>query len=76
MFQTEGGMVIMVMKARTIVFVIGIATAVLGCATNEVRDDPFSRVRGASYSSPASTSDSGGYHPGAITVNPGQVFEN
>ena len=75
-FQTEGGMVIMVMKARMMVFVIGIATAVLGCAANEVREDPFSRARGASYSSPASTSDSGGYHPGAITVNPGQVFEN
>jgi uncharacterized protein YceK len=65
----------MVMKARMIVLVIGIATALLGCATNEVRDDPSSRARGA-YSSPASTSDSGGYHPGAITVNPGQVFEN
>ena len=72
-FQTEGGMV---MKARMIVFVIGIAIAVLGCATNEVRDDPFSHARGASYSSPASTPDSSGYHPGAITVNPRQVFEN
>ena len=66
----------MVIKARMIVFVVGIAPAVLGCATNEVRDDPFSRARGESYSSPASTPDSGGNNHGAITVNPGQVFEN
>ena len=70
-FQTEGGMV---MKARMIVFVIGIASAVLGCATNEGRDDQFSRARGARYSAPASAPDSGWY--GAITVNPRQVFEN
>jgi hypothetical protein len=66
----------MVMKARMIVFVIGIATALLGCATNEGRDDQFSRARGASYSAPASALDSGWYYSGAITVNPGQVFEN
>ena len=60
---------------KAIVFVIGIATAVLGCA-KEVRDDQISRARGASYSSPASAPDSGWYYPGAITVNPGQVFEN
>jgi hypothetical protein len=68
----------MVMKARMIVFVIGIATAtaVLGCATNEGRDDQFSRARGPSYSARASASNSGGYYPGAITVNAGQVFEN
>jgi hypothetical protein len=66
----------MVMKARMIVFVIGIASAVLGCATNEGRDDQFSRARGPSYSARASASNSGGYYPGAITVNPGQVFEN
>jgi hypothetical protein len=67
----------MVMKAGMIVFAIGIATAVLGCATNEIRDDQqFSRARGASYTSPASVPDSGWYYPGAITVNPGQVFEN
>ena len=52
----------MVMKARMFVFVIGIAPAVLGCATNEVRDDPFSRARGASYSS----SPSGGW--GAVSA--------
>ena len=62
------------MKARMIVVVIGIATAVLGCATKEARDEQFSRARGASYSSPASAPDSG--YPGAITVNRGQVFEN
>ncbi len=61
---------------KSFVLVIGIATAVLGCATKAVRDDQFSRARGASYSSPASAPDSGGYHPGAITVNPGRVFEN
>ena len=61
---------------KTIVLVIGIATAVLGCTTEAVRDDQFSRARGASYNSPASAMDSGWYHPGAITVNPGQVFEN
>jgi hypothetical protein len=70
-FQTEGGMVM-----KNIVLVIGIATGVLGCATTEVRDDQLSRARGASYSSPASAPDSGWYRPGAITVNPGQVFEN
>jgi hypothetical protein len=64
------------MAMKAIVFVIGIATAVLGCATKEVRDDQFSRARGASYNSPASAPDSGWYHPGAITVKPGQVFEN
>ena len=62
------------MKARMIVFVIGIAPAVLGWASNEVRDDQFSRAGGASYNSPASAPISGWY--GAITVSPGQVFEN
>ena len=64
------------MKTRMIVFVIGIAAAGLGCATTEVRDDQFSRARGARYTSPASAPDSGWYDSGAITVNPGQVFEN
>jgi hypothetical protein len=64
------------MVMKIIGLVIGIATAVLGCATKEVRDDQFWRARGASYSSPASAPDSGWYHPGAITVNPRQVFEN
>ncbi len=58
------------MKTRMIVFVIGIATAFLGCATKEVQDDQFSHVRVASYSCPAR-----GWN-GAITVNPEQVFEN
>jgi hypothetical protein len=61
---------------KIIVLVIGIANGVLGCATSEVRDDQFSRAAGASYSTPASAPDSGGYRPGAITVKPGQVFEN
>ena len=61
------------MKAQMIVFVIGIATAVLGCATNDVQ---FSRTSGPSFTSPASAPDSGRYYPGAITVTPGQVFEN
>lgn len=64
------------MKARMIVFVIGIGTAVLGCVTNEGRDDQFSRARGASYRPPASAPDSAWYYSGAITVNPGQVLEN
>jgi hypothetical protein len=55
--------------------VIGIAEAVLGCATTEVWDR-FSLARGARYISPASAPDSGRYYSGAITVNPGQVFEN
>jgi hypothetical protein len=63
------------MKTRMIAFVIGIAAAVLGCATTEVRDQ-FSLARGASYFSPASAPDSDWYYSGAITVNPGQVFEN
>ena len=46
---------------KIIVLVIGIATGVLGCATREVRDDQFSRAGGASYSTPASAPDSGGY---------------
>ena len=71
-FQTEGGMI---MKARMIVFAIGIAIVVLGCASNEVGGDRFSRARGASYT-PVSATDSGWYYPGAITVDPGQLFEN
>lgn len=58
------------MKTRMIVFVIGIATVVLGCVTKEVQDDQFLNVRVASYGSPASV------WYGAITVNPGQVFED
>jgi hypothetical protein len=64
------------MVMKIVVLVIGMATAVLGCSTKEVRDDQFSRARGASYNSPASAPDSGWYHHGMITVNPGQVFEN
>jgi hypothetical protein len=64
---TEGGVV---MKTGMIVFAIGIATAFLGCATNEVQDDQFLHVRVASYSAPASV------WYGAITVNPEQVFED
>jgi hypothetical protein len=64
------------MVMKIVVLVIGISTVVFGCATKEVRDDQFSRARGASYDSPASAPDPGWYHPGAITVNPGQVFEN
>jgi hypothetical protein len=62
------------METRLIVFVIGIVTAVLGCVTKAVQDDPFFHVRVASYRSPASDPASGWY--GAITVNPEQVFEN
>jgi hypothetical protein len=47
------------MVMKIVVLVIGIATAVLGCATKEGRDDQFSRARGASYNSPASAPDSG-----------------
>ena len=63
------------MKTRIIAFVLGIAAAVLGCATTEVRDQ-FLLARGATYISPASDPDSGWYYSGAITVKPGQVFEN
>ena len=63
------------MKARMVVFAIGIATAVLGCASNEVRDNQLSRAGGASSSLPAGAPDSGWYYSGAITVNPGQVRE-
>jgi hypothetical protein len=58
------------MKTGLIVFVIGIVTAVLGCATNEVSDGQPLHVRLASYSAPASV------WYGAITVNPEQVFED
>jgi hypothetical protein len=64
---SEGGMV---MSTRMIVFVIGIVTAVLGCATRQVQDDQSLHGRVASYRSPASS------WYGAITVNPEQVFEN
>jgi hypothetical protein len=53
-----------------IVFVIGIAAAVLGCATKAVEDGQSLHVRVASYSAPASV------WYGAITVNPEQVFED
>jgi len=65
----------MIMKARMIVFAIGIATVVLGCASNEVGGDRFSRARGASYT-PVSAPDSGWSYPGRINVDPGQLFEN
>jgi len=55
------------MKTRLIVFVIGIVTAILGCATKEVADQSL-HVRVASYSAPL------GVWYGAITVNPEQVF--
>jgi hypothetical protein len=61
------------MKTR-IMFLIGIATTVLGCATTQVRDDQFAYVRMASYSSPVNAQDSGWF--GAITVHPEQIFED
>ena len=60
------------MKTRMIIFAIGIATAVLGCATNKLQEDQFQQVRLASYNS---AQDSGWYKQ-AITVNPEQIFEN
>jgi hypothetical protein len=60
----------LILKTRLIVFVIGIVTAILGCATKEVEDGQSLQVRVASYDAPASV----GY--GAITVNPEQVFED
>jgi len=58
------------MKTRLIVFVIGIVTVILGCATKEVADGQSLHVRVASYSAPV------GVWYGAITVNPEQVFED
>jgi hypothetical protein len=58
------------MKTRLIVFVIGIVTTILGCPTKEVEDGQSLHVRVASYSARASV------WYGAITVNPGQVFED
>jgi hypothetical protein len=58
------------MKTRLIVFVIGIITAILGCATKEVADGQSLHARVASYSAPV------GVWYGAITVNPEQVFED
>ena len=58
------------MKTRLIVFMIGISTAVLGWPTKEVEDGQFLPVRVASDRAPASV------WYGAITVNPGQVFED
>jgi hypothetical protein len=43
---------VLVMKTRLIVFVIGIVTAILGCATNEVADGQSLHVRVATYSAP------------------------
>ena len=47
----EGGLVL---KTRLIVFVIGIVTAIHGCATKEVEDGHSLQVRVASYGAPAS----------------------
>jgi len=58
------------MQTRLLVFVIGIVTAILGCATQEVEDGQSLHVRVASDSAPASV------WYGAITVNPDQVFED
>ena len=63
----EGDLVI---KTPLIVFVIGIVTAILGCATKEVAGGQSLHVRLASYSAPV------GMWYGAITVNPQQVFED
>jgi hypothetical protein len=43
---------VLVMKTRLIVFVIGIVTAILGCATKEVADGQSLHVRVATYSAP------------------------
>jgi hypothetical protein len=62
------------MQTRVIVLAMGITTAVLGCATKEVRDSQFAYLRVAPQTSPASAQNPG--WNGAITVNPEQVFEN
>jgi len=51
------------MKTRMIVFVIGIAAAVLGCATTEVRDDQFSRAPEGHATS----------HPRALRIQAGTI---
>jgi hypothetical protein len=62
----------LIMTTRILVFVIGSATALLGCATKQVPEEPFQHVRLADYRSTAGVSAHG--LDGAITVNPDQVF--
>ena len=63
------------MKTRMVVFVIGIATTVLGGTTKGLEEDQFQHVRLASYNSLVTARDSS-WHKRAITVGPEQIFEN
>jgi hypothetical protein len=62
------------MKTRILVFVIGSATAFLGCAIKQTPDEPFQHARLVDYRSIDTTSASS--WNGAVTVNPDQVFGN
>jgi hypothetical protein len=52
------------MKARLMLLAIGMAMALLGCATRGVSDEQFHHLQIAQYS-----------ENGVITVSPDQVFE-
>jgi hypothetical protein len=62
------------MWTRVIVLTMGITTAVLGCATKEVRDSQLAYLRVTPRTPPASVQNPG--WNGAITVNPERVLGN
>jgi hypothetical protein len=64
----------LIMRTRVLVFVIGSAAVLLGCATKQVPEESFQNVRLADYQPTDSATVSGGN--GAITVSPDQVFGN
>lgn len=55
------------MKTRMLVVVIGIGTALLGCATKDIPEGPPQHVRLA---------DAAPGWNGALTVNADQIFDN
>ena len=64
----------LIMKTRILVFVIGSATAFLGCAIKQTPEESFQHVRLIDYRSTDTTSASN--WNGAVTVNPDRVFGN
>jgi hypothetical protein len=53
------------MKARLTLLAIGVAMALIGCATRGIPDEQFQHLRLAKYT-----------ENGVVTVSPDQVFEN
>jgi hypothetical protein len=61
------------MKTWMLAFVIGISTALLGCATKEIPEGSFQQVRLADDHRSTDTASAPSW-TGAITVNADQVF--